>query len=77
MDVEALNNQVEERKLQETTERSKEAAYGKKPKAGGQPGGKSKDLSGLRQGSSALECSLRSGGCGKTNQTGLWEQWLC
>nr|XP_020733316.1 RIB43A-like with coiled-coils protein 1 isoform X1 [Odocoileus virginianus texanus] len=28
VDVEALNNQVEERKLQESTERSKEAAYG-------------------------------------------------
>ncbi|XP_027389630.1 RIB43A-like with coiled-coils protein 1 isoform X1 [Bos indicus x Bos taurus] len=28
VDVEALNNQVEERKLQEATERSKEAAYG-------------------------------------------------
>ncbi|KAI4554371.1 hypothetical protein MJG53_019670 [Ovis ammon polii x Ovis aries] len=67
VDLEALNNQVEERKLQEATERSKKAAYGKKPKAGGQPRGKSKDLSGLRQGSSALECSLKSGGCG-TNQ---------
>ena len=77
MDVEALNNQVEERKLQEATERSKEAAYGKKTKARGQLRGKCKDLIGLRQGGSALECSLRSGGYGKTNQTGLWEQWLC
>ncbi|KAM6144167.1 RIB43A-like with coiled-coils protein 1 isoform 1-T2 [Erethizon dorsatum] len=30
VDVEALNNQVEERKLQEATERNKEAAYGTK-----------------------------------------------
>lgn len=40
MDVEALNSQVEERKLQEATEQSKKAAYGKSPRAEANQGGK-------------------------------------
>lgn len=57
VDVDALNSQVEERKLREAMEQSKDMAYGKHSRLG-QNKGRTRE-NGLKLGNSASEKSLR------------------